>query len=84
MEENRTFQSRGNKVMGSLEPDGRLKFLSAKEDFLATLAHRLRNSLAPIRHAVKLMESERVGGAAAALGAGGNFTSSPADGAVAR
>jgi signal transduction histidine kinase len=31
-----------------------------KDEFLATLAHELRNPLAPIRHAVKLMESERV------------------------
>ena len=30
MEEKRTFQSRGNKVVGSLGPDGRLKFLSAQ------------------------------------------------------
>jgi signal transduction histidine kinase len=30
-----------------------------KDEFLATLAHELRNPLAPIRHAVKLMESER-------------------------
>jgi signal transduction histidine kinase len=28
-----------------------------KDEFLATLAHELRNPLAPIRHAVKLMES---------------------------
>jgi len=33
-----------------------------KDEFLATLAHELRNPLAPIRHAVKLMESEQVGG----------------------
>jgi two-component system, sensor histidine kinase len=31
-----------------------------KDEFLATLAHELRNPLAPIRHAVKLLESERV------------------------
>src|SRR6202051_4466431 len=31
-----------------------------KDEFLATLAHELRNPLAPIRHAVKLMESEQV------------------------
>ena len=31
-----------------------------KDEFLATLAHELRNPLAPIRHAVKLMESEKV------------------------
>jgi signal transduction histidine kinase len=31
-----------------------------KDEFLATLAHELRNPLAPIRNAVKLMESEHV------------------------
>jgi two-component system, sensor histidine kinase len=31
-----------------------------KDEFLATLAHELRNPLAPIRNAVKLMESDRV------------------------
>jgi signal transduction histidine kinase/CheY-like chemotaxis protein len=31
-----------------------------KDEFLATLAHELRNPLAPIRHAVKLLESTRV------------------------
>jgi len=30
-----------------------------KDEFLATLAHELRNPLAPIRHAVKLLESQR-------------------------
>jgi signal transduction histidine kinase len=32
-----------------------------KDEFLATLAHELRNPLAPIRHALKLLESEQVG-----------------------
>jgi signal transduction histidine kinase/ActR/RegA family two-component response regulator/HAMP domain-containing protein len=31
-----------------------------KDEFLATLAHELRNPLAPIRHAVKLLESRGV------------------------
>jgi signal transduction histidine kinase/CheY-like chemotaxis protein len=31
-----------------------------KDEFLATLAHELRNPLAPIRHAVKLLESKSV------------------------
>jgi PAS domain S-box-containing protein len=31
-----------------------------KDEFLATLAHELRNPLAPIRHAVKLLESPKV------------------------
>jgi len=31
-----------------------------KDEFLATLAHELRNPLAPIRHAVKLLESHGV------------------------
>jgi signal transduction histidine kinase/ActR/RegA family two-component response regulator len=31
-----------------------------KDEFLATLAHELRNPLAPIRHAVKLLESSGV------------------------
>ncbi|MEA3106248.1 MAG: hypothetical protein QOI88_853 [Gammaproteobacteria bacterium] len=31
-----------------------------KDEFLATLAHELRNPLAPIRHAVKLLESDQV------------------------
>ncbi len=31
-----------------------------KDEFLATLAHELRNPLAPIRHAVKLLESKGV------------------------
>ncbi len=31
-----------------------------KDEFLATLAHELRNPLAPIRHAVKVLESEAV------------------------
>jgi PAS domain S-box-containing protein len=31
-----------------------------KDEFLATLAHELRNPLAPIRHAVKLLESSSV------------------------
>src|SRR5579859_1112780 len=31
-----------------------------RDEFLATLAHELRNPLAPIRNAVKLMESEHV------------------------
>jgi signal transduction histidine kinase/CheY-like chemotaxis protein len=31
-----------------------------KDEFLATLAHELRNPLAPIRHAVKLLESPNV------------------------
>jgi signal transduction histidine kinase/ActR/RegA family two-component response regulator len=31
-----------------------------KDEFLATLAHELRNPLAPIRHAVKLLESNGV------------------------
>lgn len=31
-----------------------------KDEFLATLAHELRNPLAPIRHAVKLLESSNV------------------------
>ena len=31
-----------------------------KDEFLATLAHELRNPLAPIRHAVKLLESKAV------------------------
>jgi len=30
-----------------------------KDEFLATLAHELRNPLTPIRHAVKLMQSPR-------------------------
>jgi len=32
-----------------------------KDEFLATLAHELRNPLAPIRHAVKLLESAKTG-----------------------
>lgn len=32
-----------------------------KDEFLATLAHELRNPLAPIRHAVKLLESADTG-----------------------
>jgi len=31
-----------------------------KDEFLATLAHELRNPLAPIRHAVKLLESPEI------------------------
>ena len=31
-----------------------------KDEFLATLAHELRNPLAPIRHAVKLLESKTI------------------------
>jgi signal transduction histidine kinase/ActR/RegA family two-component response regulator len=31
-----------------------------KDEFLATLAHELRNPLAPIRHSVKLLESPKV------------------------
>jgi len=31
-----------------------------KDEFLATLAHELRNPLAPIRHAVKLLESDGI------------------------
>src|SRR4029078_1034172 len=31
-----------------------------KDEFLATLAHELRNPLAPIRHAVKLLELEKL------------------------
>jgi signal transduction histidine kinase/CheY-like chemotaxis protein len=30
-----------------------------KDEFLATLAHELRNPLAPVRHAVKLLETEQ-------------------------
>jgi signal transduction histidine kinase/ActR/RegA family two-component response regulator len=33
-----------------------------KDAFLATLAHELRNPVAPIRHAVKLLENDRLGG----------------------
>jgi signal transduction histidine kinase/CheY-like chemotaxis protein len=32
-----------------------------KDEFLATLAHELRNPLAPIRHAVKILETEAAG-----------------------
>ena len=32
-----------------------------KDEFLATLAHELRNPVAPIRHAIKLLESEALG-----------------------
>jgi len=32
-----------------------------KDEFLATLAHELRNPVAPIRHAIKLLENETLG-----------------------
>lgn len=32
-----------------------------KDEFLATLAHELRNPVAPIRHAIKLLESDALG-----------------------
>ncbi len=32
-----------------------------KDEFLATLAHELRNPMAPIRHAIKLLENESLG-----------------------
>ena len=32
--------------------------IGARDEFLATLAHELRNPLAPIRHAVKILETE--------------------------
>ena len=45
--------SRLESTMGALKEADR-----RKDEFLATLAHELRNPLAPVMHAVKLMESD--------------------------
>lgn len=47
--------SRLESTMAALREAGR-----KKDEFLATLAHELRNPLAPVMHAVKLMESTAV------------------------